>query len=243
MRLIGICLYAEKLVLALAGCRRGEFRRYRSVLFCYATEKYQKNAPKGTNLRFAPSGLPHSRHGLAVAGVTLIGARIRRGSVRIALPRLCYSTALSPLGLAGGVLKAFFLNLWGRLLGSTSACVRMAAYRGEARREMLEKVSFGQKNCLKRTLAEPRKPHLPPESPISRPQASFFRLQAPFFARKPHFSLASPISRPPCLIFRLISLHERRSRNMTAHIEGRELSVLSNLIPAVKRSPKTSFER
>ena len=103
----------------------------------------------------------------------------------------------------------------------------MAAYRGEARREMLEKVSFGQKNCLKRTLAEPRKPHLPPESPISRPQASFFRLQA-------LFPLASPIFRPQASffrlqalcsarhasLFRLISPHERRSRNMTARIGG-----------------------
>ena len=187
VRLIGICLYAEKLVLALAGYRRCEFRRYRSVLFCREQKRTKRVAPKGPNQRFAPAGLPHSRHGLVVAGVTLIGARIRRGSVRIALPRLCYSSALSPLGLAGGVLKAFFLNLWGRLWGSTSACVRMAAYRGEARREMLEEFSFLQKNGLKRTLAEPRKTH--------------------FFARKPHFPpeslifpLASPISRPPCSI-------------------------------------------
>ena len=45
----------------------------------------------------------------------------------------------------------------------------------------------------------------------------------------------------PSLTFSaLISLHERRSRNMMARIEGRELSPTSNLIPTVKRSPKTS---
>ena len=43
--------------------------------------------------------------------------------------------------------------------------------------------------------------------------------------------------------FRLNSLHERRSRNMMARVVRRELSVLSNLIPAVKRSPKTSFQQ
>ena len=41
--------------------------------------------------------------------------------------------------------------------------------------------------------------------------------------------------------FRLNSLHERRSRNMMARAVRRELSVLSNFIPAVKRPPKTSF--
>ena len=46
--------------------------------------------------------------------------------------------------------------------------------------------------------------------------------------------------RPP---LRLISPHERRSRNMTARVVRRELAVLSNLIRAVKRSPKTSFQQ
>ena len=46
--------------------------------------------------------------------------------------------------------------------------------------------------------------------------------------------------RPP---FRLISLHERRSRNMMARIERRELSALSNFIRTVKRPPKTSFKQ
>ena len=133
---------------------------------------------------------------------------------------------MSPLGLAGRVLKAFVLNLAERLLRSTSARVRMAAYRGEAGCEMLKGVSFGQENGLKRTLSEPRKPHFPPESlifspasPIFRPKASFFRLQALFSARKPHF----PPAIPP--LFRLISLHERRSRNMMTRIGGRELAI------------------
>ena len=179
------------------------------------------------------------------SGIHLHEARIRRGSVRIALPRLCYSTALSPLGLAGGVLKAFFLNLWGRLLGSTSACVRMAAYSGEDGREMLEVVSFGQKSGLKRTLAEPRKPHVPPESPIFRSQALFPARHTPLFhLNSPHErrsrNMTARIGGRSCPPFHLISFHERRSRNMTARIERRELSVLSNLIRTVKRSPKTS---
>ena len=93
----------------------------------------------------------------------------------------------------------------------------MAAYSGEGGREMLEKVSFGQKNGLKRTLAEPQKSHFPPKSPIFRPQASFFRSQALFPARH------APLSR-------LISLHERRSRNMMARVVQPELSALSNFI-------------
>ena len=40
--------------------------------------------------------------------------------------------------------------------------------------------------------------------------------------------------------FCLNSLHERRSRNMMARVVRRELSLSSNLIRAVKRSPKTS---
>ena len=76
----------------------------------------------------------------------------------------------------------------------------MAAYSGEDGREMLEKVSFGQKKAkIERSPS--------PESLIFRPQASFFRLQALCSAR--HASL-----------FRLISPHERRSRNMTARIGG-----------------------
>ena len=49
--------------LALAGSRRGEFRRYRSVLFCYAAEKYQRERTQGrANLRIRPPwGSPHSR--------------------------------------------------------------------------------------------------------------------------------------------------------------------------------------
>ena len=74
----------------------------------------------------------------------------------------------------------------------------MAAYRGDARREMLEKVSF----CRKTAKIE-RSPS--PESHIFRSQASFFRLQALCSARH------APLSR-------LISPHERRSRNMTVRI-------------------------
>ena len=147
-------------------------------------------------------------------------------------------------------------------MGSTSACMRMAAYRGEAGCEMLEEFSFLQKNGLKRTLAEPRKPHFSLASPIFRSQASFFRLQASFFRLQALFSTRhTPL-------FRLISLHERRSRNMMARIGGRfrpplrlnslherrsrnmmarvvqhELSALSNLIRTVKRSLKTSFQQ
>ena len=113
----------------------------------------------------------------------------------------------------------------------------MAAYSGEDGREMLEKVSFLQKNGLKRTLAEPRKPHFPSASLIFHPQASFFRLQALCSARHAPLSrLISPHERrsrnmtarivghfrPP---FRLISLHERQSRNMTARIVGRGLAI------------------
>ena len=43
--------------------------------------------------------------------------------------------------------------------------------------------------------------------------------------------------------FRLSSLHERRSRNMTARVVRRGLSPTSNLIRTVKRSPKTSFQQ
>ena len=43
---------------------------------------FKRVAPKGPNLRFAPSGLPHSLDGLAVEGVTLIGARIRHHAFR-----------------------------------------------------------------------------------------------------------------------------------------------------------------
>ena len=46
VRRIGICLYAEKLVLALAGCRRGGHRRWRSVLFCREQRKSKIIMPK-----------------------------------------------------------------------------------------------------------------------------------------------------------------------------------------------------
>ena len=69
-----------------------------------------------------------------------------------------------------------------------------------------------------------------PGSPIFRSQTSFFRLQTLFSARH------TPL-------FHLISLHERRSRNMMARVVRRELAVISNLIRAVKRSPKTSFQQ
>ena len=88
----------------------------------------------------------------------------------------------------------------------------MAAYRGEARREMLEGVSFGRKSGLKHTLAEPRKPHFPLASLIFSPASPIFRLQALFSTRH------TPL-------FRLISLHERQRRNMTARIEGRRLAI------------------
>ena len=62
------------------GCRRGEFRRYRSVLFCYATEKYQKNAPKrGRTYGFAPLGDPPTPVGMREGDVpTLTEVSIRR---------------------------------------------------------------------------------------------------------------------------------------------------------------------
>ena len=75
----------------------------------------------------------------------------------------------------------------------------MAAYSDEEQQEMLEGLVF---------FAEKRfKTHA-----RRAPKASFFRLQAPFSARH------APLSR-------LISLHERRSRNMTARIEGRGLAI------------------
>ena len=45
--------------LTLAGSRHEEVRRVLSVLFCYATEKYQKNAPKrGRTVGSPPLGIP-----------------------------------------------------------------------------------------------------------------------------------------------------------------------------------------
>ena len=85
----------------------------------------------------------------------------------------------------------------------------MAAYSGEDGREMLEKVSFGQKKAkIERTPST--------KSPLVRLTTAKPR---PFPRRKPHF--------PPAVLanfghsrknFRLISLHERQSRNMTARI-------------------------
>ena len=85
--------FLKKSSLALAGCRRGRSPTVKKCSFLPRAEKEQDNyaegiiifkrvAPKGTNLRFAPSGLPHSRHGLAVSGVTLIGARCRHHAFR-----------------------------------------------------------------------------------------------------------------------------------------------------------------
>ena len=102
--------------LALAGSRRGGLRRWRSVLFCYATEKYQKSAPKGTNLRFAPSGLPHSRHGLVVACSGLIARTVPAS-------RLSVTHALSPLGLAVKAVGNVFSKLSGTSFG-VDRCVR-----------------------------------------------------------------------------------------------------------------------
>ena len=65
---------------------------------------FKRVAPERANLRFAPSGLPHSRDGLVVAGVTLIARTVPAS-------RLSVTHALSPLGLAERVLKAFVLNL------------------------------------------------------------------------------------------------------------------------------------
>ena len=83
--------------------------------FLPRAEKEQDNYAEGIIIfkRVAPKGWTSPTPvGMAQgSGIRLHEARIRRGSVRIALPRLCYSTALSPLGLAGRVLKAFFLNL------------------------------------------------------------------------------------------------------------------------------------
>ena len=114
-----------------------------------------------------------------------------------------------------------------------------------------EKVSFGRKSGLKRTLAEPRKPHFPLASLIFSPASLIFPLASLIFrSQASFFSPASPIFRSQALfparhtpLFRLISLHERRSRNMMARVVRRELSALSNFIPAVKRSPKTSFQQ
>ena len=46
----------------MAGTRREDHRRWRSVLFCREQKSTKRVAPEGANLRFAPSGLPHSRH-------------------------------------------------------------------------------------------------------------------------------------------------------------------------------------
>ena len=74
--------------------------------------------------------------------------------------------------------------------------------------------------------------------------ACFSHFRPPFRLISPHERRSRNMTarivghfRPP---FRLISLHERRSRNMMARVVQRELSVLSNLIRAVKRSPETS---
>ena len=92
--------------------------------------------------------------------------------------------------------------------------MRMAAYSDEDGRVRLEKVSFALIGAL-------------------FPFVWHFNLMCAAPARFGHFRKN----------FRLNSLHERRRRNMMARVVRRELSVLSNLIPAVKRSPKTSFQQ
>ena len=92
-RNVGGKRFLKKSSLPLAGARRRGHRRWRSVLFCREQKSTKRVAPKGANLRFAPSGLPHSLDGLAVAGDTLI-ARTHPAS------RLSVTHALSPLGLA-----------------------------------------------------------------------------------------------------------------------------------------------
>ena len=71
--------------------------------FLPRAEKYQKSAPKGDEPTVRPLWTPPLPWGwLMVGGITLIDARHRRGSVRIALPRLCWSTVLSPVVLYRG---------------------------------------------------------------------------------------------------------------------------------------------
>ena len=65
----------------------------------------------------------------------------------------------------------------------------MAAYSGEDGREMLEKVSFGQKKAkIERSPS--------PESLIFRPQASFSTRKPHFPARKSHFFARKPYFPP-----------------------------------------------
>ena len=70
----------ERVLWPWAGCRREGHRRWRSVLFCYATEKYQKNAPKrGRTYGFAPLGDPPTPVGMLYGDVlTLAEVCIRR---------------------------------------------------------------------------------------------------------------------------------------------------------------------
>ena len=103
----GDCFFIKKSSLALAGARRGEFRRVRSVLFCYATEKEQFDYAFGI-IKFKRMhqrlDTPNSLDGLVVAGSGLFARTVPAS-------RLSVTHALSPLGLAERVLKAFFLNL------------------------------------------------------------------------------------------------------------------------------------
>ena len=129
----------------------------------------------------------------------------------------------------------------------------------------IERVPSTKSPLARLTTAKPR-PFPPPQTSFSARRAPLFRLISLHERRsrnmtarivghfRPPFRLISPHERrirnmtariggrfrPP---LRLISLHERRSRNMMARVVRRELSVLSNLIRTVKRSPKTSFQQ
>ena len=75
--MLGEKRFFEKSSLALASARHNVGGTLRTVLFCREQKSTKRVAPERANLRFAPSGLPHSLDGLAVADSGLIGARFR----------------------------------------------------------------------------------------------------------------------------------------------------------------------
>ena len=95
--------------LALADARREDPRRWRSVLFCREQKRTKRVAPKGPNLRFAPSGLPHSRgDGLRERNPPhWRTAPARLGQNRSTAPLLKYGS-VPGCTLSGGLAKPFF---------------------------------------------------------------------------------------------------------------------------------------
>ena len=90
--------------LTLAGSRRVVLQR-EEVYFSAVRQKSTKRTyQRGRTYGSPPLDIPHSRHGLVVEGSGLIARTVPAS-------RLSVTHALSPLGLAEGVLKAFVLNL------------------------------------------------------------------------------------------------------------------------------------